>query len=76
MSELSSVGDIVRLRVVYPDGTKLQRNFLETDDLSLLLDLVELDMYDNGMDEKPFELCMSIPRLVLNEVRLGDEIDV
>ena len=40
-------GDIIRVRIVYPDGTKLQRNFLRSDDVGLLLDLVTLDIFDH-----------------------------
>ena len=34
-------GEMLRIRVVYPDGTKLQRNFLPSDKVALLLNLVE-----------------------------------
>ena len=61
-------GELVRLRVVYPDGTKLQRNFLLSDDVGFLLDLVELDMYDNHMENELSELYMTMPRITVNEV--------
>ena len=50
-------GDIVRIRVIYPSGTKLQRNFLSHDSVSLLYQLVELDMFDHGMGIPSFHLC-------------------
>ena len=65
---LTTLGDLVRVRVVYPNGTKIQRNFLSSDKLGLLLDLVILDMYDNKMEQKLDELCLTVPRININEV--------
>ena len=62
------LGDLIRVRVVYPNGTKIQRNFLLSDKLGLLLDLVTLDMYDNKMEQKLDELCLTVPRVNVNEV--------
>lgn len=61
-------GEMLRIRVVYPDGTKLQRNFLPSDKVALLLNLVELDMFDHQMDIDAFELYVAIPKLCLNDV--------
>ena len=65
---LTILGDLVRVRVVYPNGTKIQRNFLSSDKLGLLLDLVALDMYDNKIEQKLDELCLTVPRVNVNEV--------
>ncbi|KAM7457319.1 hypothetical protein BLSTO_01921 [Blastocystis sp. subtype 1] len=61
-------GEMLRIRVVYPDGTKLQRNFLPSDKVALLLNLVELDMFDHQMGIDAFELYVAIPKLCLNDV--------
>ncbi|KNB42970.1 FAS-associated factor like [Blastocystis sp. subtype 4] len=68
-------GELVRLRVVYPDGTKLQRNFLLSDDVGFLLDLVELDMYDNHMENELSELYMTMPRITVNENSRGKSFE-
>ena len=70
-----TLGDLVRVRVVYPNGTKIQRNFLSSDKLGLLLDLVVLDMYDNKMEQKLDELCLTVPRVNVNEV-MDESIDL
>ncbi|KAK8798290.1 hypothetical protein WA588_003375, partial [Blastocystis sp. NMH] len=65
-------GDIVRVRIVYPDGTKLQRNFLRSDDVGLLLDLVALDIFDHQLSYKLSELCMTIPKVSIDESMRGN----
>lgn len=72
----SSSGDIVRVRIVYPDGTKLQRNFLRSDDVGLLLDLVALDIFDHQLSYKLNELCMTIPKVSIDEVGDGSVVEV
>lgn len=61
-------GDIVHIRVVYPNGTRLQRNFLSTDSVSLLYELVELDIYDNAMDIASFQLCTTVSNQCIQSV--------
>lgn len=61
-------GAILRIRVVYPDGTKLQRNFMMSDKVGLLLDMVELDMFDHQMDVDAFQLYVTVPALCLDDV--------
>lgn len=61
-------GQIVRVRIVYPNGTKLQRNFLPSDSVALLFDMVELDSYDHSMGIQDFQLCMTMPRLDIDAV--------
>ena len=72
----SSSGDIVRVRIVYPDGMKLQRNFLRSDDVGLLLDLVALDIFDHQLSYKLSELCMTIPKVSIDEVGDGTVVEV
>ena len=62
------LGNIVRVRIVYPDGTRIQRNFFETDAIGLIFDLVELDAYDNNMELEPFQLVLSSPKCVFDQV--------
>lgn len=61
-------GEIVRLRIVYPDGTKLQRNFLASDRFGFVLDLIDLDVFDHNLGFPEFRLCMTIPRKELDRV--------
>lgn len=72
-------GDIIRVRIVYPDGTKLQRNFLRSDDVGLLLDLVTLDIFDHQLTYKLSELCMTVPKVSVDEVgngRMSDFVEL
>ena len=62
-------GAILRIRVVYPDGTKLQRNFMMSDKVGLLLDMVELDMFDHQMDVDAFQLYVTVPALCLDDTK-------
>ena len=62
-------GDIVRIRIIYPNGTKLQRNFLVTDAIGLLYELVELDIYDHAMNIERFQLCSTVSKDCIESVR-------
>lgn len=61
-------GEIVRLRIVYPDGTKLQRSFLASDRFGFVLDLIDLDIFDHNLGFPEFRLCMTMPRKELDRV--------
>lgn len=68
-SHNSSIGgDIVRIRVIYPNGTKLQRNFLPSDPVSLLYKLVELDIFENSMGIDSFQLCATMSKDCIESV--------
>ena len=65
-------GDIVRLRIVYPDGTKLQRSFLASDRFGFVLDLIDLDIFDHNLGFPEFRLCMTMPRKELDRVGMWE----
>ena len=58
----------MRIRVIYPNGTKLQRNFLSSDLVSLLYKLIELDIYDNRMNINSFQLCATASKECIESV--------
>ena len=60
---------MIRIRVVYPDGTKLQRNFLPSDPISLLYELVELDIYDHSMAIDDFQLVTTVSKGCIHSVK-------
>ena len=68
-------GEIVRIRVIYPNGTKLQRNFLSRDLVSLLYQLVELDIIDHGMNIPSFQLCATASKDCIESVGIGGEFE-
>ena len=68
-------GEIVRLRIVYPDGTKLQRNFLASDRFGFVLDLIDLDVFDHDLGFPEFRLCMTMPRKELDRVGASERAD-
>lgn len=51
-----------------PGRDEAAADFLPSDKVALLLNLVELDMFDHQMDIDAFELYVAIPKLCLNDV--------